>query len=140
MAAVLVHAGRRRRLRCQDKRMSPAPPTMAAPPAATSMPRGPGPSPPPVAGAPAGAPVVAFPVADVAAPVAVLVGVAPPAGAGGHGVAAVVVLAGVVAKETGVHACHVGCSPGTGSHAIGVPLAAIPDSFSSATGQNSPAL
>lgn len=113
---------------------------MAAPPAAASIPRGSGPVPPPVAGAPAGAPVVALPVADVAAPVAVLLGVAPPAGAGGQGVVAVVVLAGVLEKETGVHACHVGCSPGTGSHAIGVPLAAIPDSFSSATGQNSPAL
>jgi hypothetical protein len=84
--------------------------------------------------------VVALAGADAAAPVAVLVGAAPPAGAGGQGVVAVVVLAGVLVKETGVHACHVGCSPGTGSHAIGVPLAAIPDSFSSATGQNSPAL
>ena len=101
--------------------------------------------PPPVAGAPAGAPVVALGATDapvpVEAPVDVLEGDAEPAGAGGQGVVAVAALLGVPVKETGVHASHLGCcSPGTDSHAICVPLAAIPDLFTSASGQNSPAL
>ena len=122
--------------------MSPAPTAMTVPPAAASVPLGPGPVPPPVAGAPAGAFVVAPGVADVAVPVEVPVGV--PAGVGGQVTAAVAawvaVLAGVVAKVTGVHASHLGCcSPDSDSQAIGVPLAATPEVFTSASGQSSPA-
>jgi hypothetical protein len=98
---------------------------MTPPPATASVPRDPGPRPPPVAGAPAGA----------------------PAGAGGQTWVAVVVAAcvaalpGVAGKVTGVQASHLGCCPpGGDSHAIGAPSAATPDLFKSALGQNSPAL
>jgi hypothetical protein len=132
--AGLVHTGLRRPRR-RDRKMSPAPTAKTAPPAAASVPLGPGPVPPPVAGAPAGAPGVA-----VEAPVGVPAAVAVPAGVGGQGWVAAAVLVGVALKMTGVHASHLGCcSPGWDSHAIGVPLAATPDMFTSASGQNSPA-
>src|SRR6185437_189236 len=133
----LVHTGRRR-VRRRDRRTSPAPAAMTAPPATASVPRDPGPRPPPVAGAPVGAPALA---PGVAAPVGA------PAGVGGQTWAAVVVAAcvaalpGVAGKVTGVQASHLGCCPpGGDTHAIGAPSAATPDLFKSALGQNSPAL
>jgi hypothetical protein len=150
-----VHTGLRR-LRRRERKTSPAPTTMTAPPAAASVPLVPGPVPPPVAGAPAGALVVATGVAcvvvSVGAPVgvlgvvavpvgvAVLVGVAVPARVAGQIGVAAAVLVGVAVEVAGVHTSQCGCCPPSGSHAIGVPFAATPDMFRSALGQNSPAL
>ena len=119
-------------------------------PAAASIPLVPGPMPPPVAGAPAGALVVASGVADAVVPVgatvaglavvAASVGAAATARAAGQIGVAVAVLAGVAVEVARVQSSQCGCCPPSGSHAIGVPFPASPDMFRSALGQNSPAL
>jgi hypothetical protein len=137
-----VHTGMRR-VRRRAAKTRQAPTAMTAHPPAASIPLLPGPVPPPVAGAPAGAVVVAPGLADVVAPVAAVVGVlvvvAVPAGAPELARAAgqVTVPAAALAR---VQSSQWGCVSPAGSHAIGVPFKATPDSSRSAVGQNSPAL
>lgn len=76
----------------------------------------------------------------VLAMVAVPVGPAVLARAAGQICVAAAVLAGVAVAVACVQTSQCGCCPPSGSHAIGVPLAATPDMLRSALGQNSPAL
>lgn len=128
-----------RLLRRREMKTSQPPMAMTAHPAAASVPLFPGPLPPPVAGAPAGALVVAPGLADVVVPAGVLAVVAVPVGVAELARAAGQISVVAVALG-GVHFSQWSCCPPSGSHAIGVPFAATPDSFRSALGQNSPAL
>ncbi len=125
------------RLRRRERKTSPAPTAMKAPPEAASVPLIPGPVPPPVAGAPAGPLVVAAVAPGVADGVE---GVEPAATATGQTGVVPAVLAGVAVKFTRVQSSQCGCVFPSGSQAIGVPFAATPDVYRSAVGQNSPAL